>query len=94
MFLGITPFDIILIVGVLMLIVLIPILLRMRINSSIARYALELENMVIESKKNLVKVCVERGKPEKDPDCSFRQLYGIFHCPSSKHGSCRSYEKV
>jgi len=81
MFLGITPFDIILIVGVLMLIVLIPILLRMRINSSIARYALELENMVIESKKNLVKVCVERGKPEKDPTAVLDNYMEFFIAP-------------
>ena len=81
MFLGITPFDIILIVGVLMLLVLVPILLRMRINSSIARYTLELENMVKESKKNLVKVCVERGKPEKDPTAVLDNYMEFFIAP-------------
>ena len=51
MFLGITPFDIIGIIVVIILIIMLPILLRMRINSSITRYTFEIENMVKESKK-------------------------------------------
>ena len=65
MFLGITPFDIIMIVVIILLIIMLPILLKMRINSSISRYTFELEAMVKESKKTLVKSMCGKGKSSK-----------------------------
>jgi len=81
MFLGITPFDIIGIVVVIILIIMIPMLLKMRINSSIARYTFEIESMVTESKKKLVKVCVERGSPDKDPSPALDNFMEFFVVP-------------
>ena len=81
MFLGITPFDIIAIVVIIMLIIMLPILLKMRINSSITRYTFELEAMVKESKKTLVKVCVEKGIPENDPSDAVDNFMEFFIVP-------------
>jgi hypothetical protein len=81
MFLGITPFDIIGIVVVILLIILIPILLRMRINSSIARYTFEIETLVKESKKKLKKVSVEKGSPENDPTSTIDNFMEFFIVP-------------
>ena len=65
MFLGITPFDIIVIIVIVLLVILLPIILKMRINSSIANYTLQIENMVKESKLKLVKISIEKGNPRK-----------------------------
>lgn len=81
MFLGITPFDIIGIVIVVLLIIMVPVLLRMRINSSITRYTLELEDMVIESKKILKNICIDKGKPEIDPSESIDNFMEFFVVP-------------
>jgi hypothetical protein len=81
MFLGITPFDIIGIVVVILLIILVPILLRMRINSSIARYTFEIETLVKESKKKLTKVSVEKGSPENDPTSAIDNFMEFFIVP-------------
>jgi hypothetical protein len=81
MFLGITPFDIIGIVVVLLLIIMLPILLKMRVNSSIARYTFEIEAMVKESKKKLVKVCVEMGSPDKNPAPTVDNFMEFFVAP-------------
>jgi len=83
MFLGITLFDIIGIVFVLLLIIMLPILLKMRVNSSIARYTFEIEAMVEDSKKKLVKVCVERGSPDNDPTPAVDNFMEFFVIPPS-----------
>ncbi len=81
MFLGITPFDIIGIIVVIILIIMIPILLRMRINSSITRYTFEIENMVKESKKRLIKISVEKGNPVNDPTHAVDNFMEFFIVP-------------
>jgi hypothetical protein len=81
MILGITTFDILLIVVVVLLVIFTPILIRMRINSSINRSSLELEGMVNESKKNLKKLCIEKGKPEKDPSKDIDNFMDFFIVP-------------
>ena len=81
MFLGITPFDIIGIIVVIILIIMIPILLRMRINSSITSYTLEIENMVKESKKKLIKISVEKGNPVNDPTHAVDNFMEFFIVP-------------
>lgn len=81
MFLGITPFDIITIVVIILLIIMLPILLKMRINSSISRYTFELEAMVKESKKTLVKICVEKGNPVNDPSDAVDNFMEFFIVP-------------
>lgn len=84
MFLGITPFDIIGIVIVIFLILMVPIILRMRINSTITRYTLELEDMVLESKKILNNICIEKGKPENDPADTIDNFMEFFIVPPVK----------
>jgi hypothetical protein len=81
MFLGITPFDIIGIIVVIILIIMIPILLRMRINSSITSYTFEIENMVKESKKKLIKISVEKGNPVNDPTHAVDNFMEFFIVP-------------
>jgi hypothetical protein len=81
MFLGITPFDILLIVVLLLLIIMLPILLKIRVNSSIARYTLEIETMVKESKKTLIKVSIEKGSPENDPKAAVDNFMEFFVVP-------------
>ncbi len=97
MFLGITPFDIIEIVVLLLFIIMLPILLKMRINSSIASYTFELEAMVIESKKNLIKVCIEKGSPEKDPNAAVDNFMEFFVVPPVEldpAGIMRKFEMI
>ncbi len=81
MFLGITPFDIIGIIVIIILIIMIPILLRMRINSSITNYTFEIENMVKESKKKLIKISVEKGNPVNDPTQTVNNFMEFFIVP-------------
>lgn len=81
MFLGITPFDIIVIIAVVLLVILIPILLKMRINSSIANYTFQIENMVKESKLKLIKVSIEQGNPGNDPTTAVDNFMEFFIVP-------------
>ncbi len=81
MFLGITPFDIIVIIVIVLLVILLPILLKMRINSSIANYTFQIENMVKESKLKLIKVSIERGNPGNDPTTAVDNFMEFFIVP-------------
>ena len=81
MFLGITPFDIIVIIAVVLLVILLPILLKMRINSSIANYTFQIEDMVKQSKLKLIKISIERGKPGKDPTDAVDNFMEFFIVP-------------
>ena len=92
MFLGITPFDILLIVVFILLIIMLPILIKMRVNSSIARYTLELETMVKESKKTLINVSNEKGSPDKDPTAAVDNFMEFFVIPPVCGDPCRRDE--
>ena len=81
MFLGITPFDIIVIIAIVLLVILLPIILKMRINSSIANYTFQIENMVKESKLKLVKVSIEHGNPGNDPSSAVDNFMEFFIVP-------------
>ncbi len=81
MFLGITPFDIIVIIVIILLVVLLPIVIKMRINSSIANYTYQIENMVKESKLKLIKISNERGNPEIDPTAAVDNFMEFFIVP-------------
>jgi len=81
MFLGITPFDVIVIIVIVLLVILIPIILKMRINSSIANYTLQIENMVKESKLKLTKVSIEKGNPGNDPHAAIDNFMEFFIVP-------------
>jgi len=97
MILGITPFDILLVVLIVLLIIFIPIFIRMRINSSITRSSIELEDMVNESKKNLKKLCIEKGSPEKDLSDDIDNFMEFFIVPPvdlDPSGLMKKYEKI
>ncbi len=81
MFLGITPFDIIVIIAIILLVILLPIILKMRINSSIANYTFQIESMVKESKLKLVKLSIEKGNPENDPTVAIDNFMEFFIIP-------------
>jgi hypothetical protein len=81
MFLGITPFDIIVIIVFVLLVILLPIMLKMRINSSITNYTLQIENMVNESKLKLVKISIEKGNPGNDPTAAIDNFMEFFIVP-------------
>ncbi len=81
MFLGITPFDIIVIIAIVLLVILLPILLKMRINSSIANYTFQIEDMVKQSKLKLIKISNERGNPGKDPTDAVNNFMEFFIVP-------------
>ena len=81
MFLGITPFDIIVIIVFVLLVILLPIMLKMRINSSITNYTLQIENMVNESKLKLVKISIEKGNPGNDPHAAIDNFMEFFIVP-------------
>ncbi len=97
MILGITPFDIIAIVVLLLLIILVPILLKMRVTSSIAKYTFELEEMVKKSKKTLIDICIEKGSPDKDPDAAIENFMEFFIVPPvdlDPAGIMRKFERI
>jgi hypothetical protein len=81
MFLGITPFDIIIIIAIVLLVILLPIMLKMRINSSIANYTLQIENMVKDSKLKLIKISIEHGTPKNDPAAAVDNFMEFFIVP-------------
>ncbi len=81
MFLGITPFDIIVIIAIVLLVILLPILLKMRINSSIANYTFQIEDMVKQSKLKLIKISMEMGKPGNDPTEAIDNFMEFFIVP-------------
>ena len=81
MFLGITPFDIIAIIAIVLLVIMLPILLKMRINSSIAKYTYQIENMVKNSKLKLIKISIEYGTPENDPTADIDNFMEFFIIP-------------
>lgn len=81
MFLGITPFDIIVIIVIVLLVIMLPIILKMRINSSIANYTFQIENMVKESKLKLKKISIEKGNPGNDPHAAIDNFMEFFIVP-------------
>jgi hypothetical protein len=81
MFLGITPFDIIIILIIILLILLVPMLLRSRILSGVTRATLELEDIVQKSEEMLIDVCKERGNPSGDPKMAVQNFMEFFVIP-------------
>ena len=94
---GLSPFDIIGILVVVLLIFLIPWIIRIRILSNITRAALELENMVQESKNLLIKISKEKGKPVLDPSDTVEDFMEFFVVPPvdlDPNGIIKKFEKI
>ena len=97
MILGITPFDVLLIVVIILLVIFTPILLRMRINSTITRSTLELEDMVNKSKENLKNLCIEKGNMDRDPSDDIDKFMDFFIVPPvdmDPSGLMKKFEKI
>jgi hypothetical protein len=60
---------------------MLPIILKMRINSSIANYTFQIENMVKESKLKLKKISIEKGNPGNDPTAAIDNFMEFFIVP-------------
>ncbi|HEX3014096.1 MAG TPA: DUF1512 family protein, partial [Methanobacterium sp.] len=94
---GLSPFDIIGILVIVLLIFLIPWIVRVRALSSVTRAALELENMVQESKELLIKMSKEKGKPVLDPSDTIEGFMEFFVVPPvdlDPNGLVRKFEKI
>lgn len=81
MLFGLSPFDIAGIIIFFLLILILPRLIRMRLISSATKATAELEGMVGESKKILVKISKEKGKSESDPLPSIENYLEFFVVP-------------
>ena len=94
---GLSPFDIIGILVVILLIFLIPWIIRVRSLSKVTRAALELENMVQESKELLIKLSKEKGKPVLDPSDTIEDFMEFFVVPPvdlDPNGIVKKFEKI
>lgn len=94
---GLSPFDIIGILVVILLIFLLPVIIRARLISGVTRTTLELENMVQESKDILIKVSKEKGKPVLDPSNTVEDFMEFFIVPPvdlDPYGVVKKFEKI
>lgn len=94
---GLSPFDIIGILVIVLLIFLIPWIVRVRALSSVNKAALELENMVRELKDFLIEISKEKGKPILDPSDKIEGFMEFFVVPPvdlDPNGLVRKFEKI
>ena len=94
---GLSPFDIIGILVIVLLIFLIPWIVRIRALSHVDKAALELEGMVHELKDFLIKISKEKGKPILDPSDKIEGFMEFFVVPPvdlDPNGLVRKFEKI
>ncbi|MGB9978493.1 DUF1512 family protein [Methanobacterium sp.] len=94
---GLSPFDIIGILVIVLLIFLIPWIVRVRALSRVNRAVFELENMVHESKELLIKISKEKGKPVLDPSDTIEGFMEFFVVPPvdiDPNGLVKRFEKI
>jgi len=97
MLFGLSVWDIIGILVVLLIIFLIPTILRRRLISGVNKQVFELENMVTESKKILIEISKEKGKPVLDPTDTIEDFMEFFIVPPvdlDPNGVLRKFEKL
>lgn len=87
-------------VGLLIFVILIfflPRIMRARLISSINRNTIEIENMVEEAKKNLIKISKEKGKPSQDPRTLIDNYLEFFVVPPvnlDPNGIIQKFDKI
>ncbi len=94
---GLSPFDIIGILVIVLLIFLIPWIVRVRALSSVNKAALELESMVHELKDFLIEISKEKGKPVLDPSDKIEGFMEFFVVPPvdlDPNGLVKKFEKI
>lgn len=97
MLFGLGLLEIIGILVFILLIFLLPRFLRMRMISSVTQVTLELESLVEESKELLVKLCQEKGTPDKDPLELIENYMEFFVVPPvdlDPNGLVEKYQKI
>ena len=78
MLFGFSPLDLIGLLIFILLIFTLPWFIRTRAMSTISRFTFELEEMVEEAKKTLIKVCNEKGTPKEDPKVAIENFLEFF----------------
>lgn len=71
--------------------------MRARLISSINRNTIEIENMVEEAKKNLIKISKEKGKPSQDPRTLIDNYLEFFVVPPvnlDPNGIIQKFDKI
>lgn len=97
MLFGLGPLEIIVILAFILLIFLLPWILRIRIISGITKSAIELENIVEESKGLLIKLSKEKGKPildQKDTIDDFMEFFVVPPVDLDPYGIVNKFEKI
>ena len=92
-----SPLDLIGFLIFILLIFMLPWFLRVRALSSINSFAFELEEMVEQTKKSLIKICNEKGVPDKDPSESlenFLEFFVVTPVDLDPNGIMRKYERI
>ena len=92
-----SPLDLIGFLIFILLIFMLPWFLRVRALSSINSFAFELEEMVEQTKKSLIKICNEKGMPDKDPSESlenFLEFFVVTPVDLDPNGIMRKYERI
>jgi len=97
MLFGLSGFEIIGILAFILLIFLLPTILRIRLVSGVNKRVFELENMVIESKKILIEMSKEKGKPVLDHSDTIEDFMEFFVIPPvdlDPNGVVKKFEKL
>jgi len=97
MLFGLSGFEIIGILAFILLIFLLPTILRIRLVSGVNKRVFELENMVIESKKILIEMSKEKGKPVLDHSDTIEDFMEFFIIPPvdlDPNGVVQKFEKL
>lgn len=97
MLFNVGPLEIIGIVVVILFILLLPRIIRMRLISSVVRATQELEGMVKDSQELLVRLCQEKGNPQKDTSKLVENYLEFFVIPPvdlDPHGIVDKYRRI
>jgi len=94
---GLSTFEIIGILVVILFVLFLPIIIRKRIISSVTRSVSELESMVVKGQKILIKISRDKGNPSKDPEDTVKDFMEFFVIPPvdlDPNGIVRKLDKI
>ncbi len=94
---GLSTFEIIGILVVILLVLFLPIVIRRRIISSVTRSVIELESMVVKGQKMLIKISRDKGNPSKDLEDAVKGFMEFFVIPPvdlDPNGIVRKLDKI
>lgn len=97
MIFGLSPFDIIGILIFILLILFLPIIMRARMISSVAKTVEGMEEVVKEAQNIVVKISKEKGKPATDPTDTINNFMDFFVVPPvnlDPNGLIQRFEKI